>query len=836
LNQKITKLSKDEAACGHFRNEEIGEAIASDSTRRILFVKDLPMEDSKFQDQETTLSSLRVQQHGTSRSSPGFKRLRRRRTDDEQSDIEEREENGLFDMHSQSVSSAESFGKYRGEQETTSENFDEVNMGGGFLLRENEDERSDHFEQYRQLSNQKRHEYKAALNANVLNREAGGFLCDDQEYEQIYHPSSDYGLASGPEKGSTSKFESVDKNCDHDQVIDLTSSNYPKEVHAQSYFSADEAVVLEEVSDLGLVGSSSHQREGEPIGDNHPQVDETDAAHDGNSPNVDSEGEVDWEDGNHLQGGGTNASCTAHDVTSTTLDSEGEVDWEDGFSCTEMQKKSTENTSCQVESHSDIASDVDSNTNSINSSSSMKQSHHDDLYLNEKNESSSFGSNRQYDNYSENATTAALKQAQATASNLTNWAGRAVQRAIEEHMGKSLFGTDNESSKEKATPIIYVNEDDTNNEEDIKSRQNHPSKASADGVLNHPPSSLDYLEHEDDALRQHRNRQQRDTDTITEGMKEDIIQLLLLFGVPYVDAPAEAEAQCVALENLGLVDGIVTEDSDVFVFGGQKVYRNIFDELKFVELYLASDAKRELGLSTNDFIALAMLLGSDYTSGVKGVGIVNGMEILQAFPVQNDLMDGLTKFRKWLDGFEVPDASRPSVASSSNEFQFHLKHRAARTRWVSPTDFPSGNVISAYTRPAVEKSATRFTWGLPDVENIRTFCSNRIGWTTEETDKVVMPVVKAAGRMRQTRLDSFLMTYNDDIKFAKIRSERLRNVMSSIKQQQGENSSNRGRNGKEKSEEVTDICEKVQSVTPLLENKKYRRGRKGTSKKTSKPA
>jgi hypothetical protein len=103
LNQKITKLSKDEAACGHFRNEEIGEAIASDSTRRILFVKDLPMEDSKFQDQETTLSSLRVQQHGTSRSSPGFKRLRRRRTDDEQSDIEEREENGWREYGSYEV-------------------------------------------------------------------------------------------------------------------------------------------------------------------------------------------------------------------------------------------------------------------------------------------------------------------------------------------------------------------------------------------------------------------------------------------------------------------------------------------------------------------------------------------------------------------------------------------------------------------------------------------------------------------------------------------------------------------------------------------------------------
>lgn len=40
---------------------------------------------------------------------------------------------------------------------------------------------------------------------------------------------------------------------------------------------------------------------------------------------------------------------------------------------------------------------------------------------------------------------------------------------------------------------------------------------------------------------------------------------------------------------------------------------------------------------------IALLLGSDYTQGVKGVGIVNAMEIVEAFPGDK----GLEELRDW---------------------------------------------------------------------------------------------------------------------------------------------------------------------------------------------
>ena len=69
----------------------------------------------------------------------------------------------------------------------------------------------------------------------------------------------------------------------------------------------------------------------------------------------------------------------------------------------------------------------------------------------------------------------------------------------------------------------------------------------------------------------------------SQDLIDDLKRLLHLMGIPYVQAPYEAEAQCAYLELHGLVDGVVTEDSDALLFGSKNVLRNIFDNNKFVE-------------------------------------------------------------------------------------------------------------------------------------------------------------------------------------------------------------------------------------------------------------
>jgi DNA excision repair protein ERCC-5 len=163
--------------------------------------------------------------------------------------------------------------------------------------------------------------------------------------------------------------------------------------------------------------------------------------------------------------------------------------------------------------------------------------------------------------------------------------------------------------------------------------------------LNNKPAYQNQEEYERElrALRSQQKKDRRDADEVTQIMVAECQALLRLFGIPYITAPMEAEAQCAELVRLGLVDGIVTDDSDIFLFGGTRVYKNMFNSNKFVECYLSDDLEKELSLSRDQLISIAHLLGSDYTEGLPGIGPVTAVEILSEFPGR----EGLAEFRQW---------------------------------------------------------------------------------------------------------------------------------------------------------------------------------------------
>jgi hypothetical protein len=81
-------------------------------------------------------------------------------------------------------------------------------------------------------------------------------------------------------------------------------------------------------------------------------------------------------------------------------------------------------------------------------------------------------------------------------------------------------------------------------------------------------------------------------------------------------------------------------------------YRHIFENRKYVEEYRMDDIERELGMDRDDLIRLALLLGSDYTEGVAGIGVVNAVEVhthlLPCMPTNQQLAPATLKPKRIL--------------------------------------------------------------------------------------------------------------------------------------------------------------------------------------------
>lgn len=238
-------------------------------------------------------------------------------------------------------------------------------------------------------------------------------------------------------------------------------------------------------------------------------------------------------------------------------------------------------------------------------------------------------------------------------------------------------------------------------------------------------------------LRNQQRKDRRDADEVTQIMIKECQQLLALFGLPYVTAPMEAEAQCAELVSLGLVDGIVTDDSDIFLFGGTRVYKNMFNQSKFVECYLTSDFEKEYALHRRKLISFAHLLGSDYTEGIPGIGPVTALEIITEFSSLEEFRDWWTQVQMGLNNTD--DA----------HLAFRKKFRKKASKMFLPPSFPDTRVDTAYLEPEVDSDPSPFQWGVPDLNGLRHFLMTTIGWSQERTDEILVPVIRDMNRREQ---------------------------------------------------------------------------------------
>lgn len=120
---------------------------------------------------------------------------------------------------------------------------------------------------------------------------------------------------------------------------------------------------------------------------------------------------------------------------------------------------------------------------------------------------------------------------------------------------------------------------------------------------------------------------------ITPEMASALIQELKKMDIPYVVAPYEADAQLVYLERNGLVGGILSDDSDLLVFGAKRLLTKLDQYGNCIEINRRDFcACREISLtgwSDTEFRRMAIMSGCDYLNGLPGVGLKTAYRLLR---------------------------------------------------------------------------------------------------------------------------------------------------------------------------------------------------------------
>jgi flap endonuclease-1 len=146
---------------------------------------------------------------------------------------------------------------------------------------------------------------------------------------------------------------------------------------------------------------------------------------------------------------------------------------------------------------------------------------------------------------------------------------------------------------------------------------------------------------------------------VTRQHNEDCKELLRLMGVPVVNAPCEAEAQCAELARNGKVYATATEDMDALTFKTPKLVRKMTfsqakgkDKQPIIEIDHAL-VLRGLDLTYEQFVDMCILCGCDYCGSIKGIGPKNALKLVRAHKTIEAIIAHLQKEKT--EKNEIPD-------------------------------------------------------------------------------------------------------------------------------------------------------------------------------------
>merc|ERR1711962_700495 len=195
-------------------------------------------------------------------------------------------------------------------------------------------------------------------------------------------------------------------------------------------------------------------------------------------------------------------------------------------------------------------------------------------------------------------------------------------------------------------------------------------------------------------------------------------------GVPFVEAPCKAEAQCAELAKAGKVYAVGTEDMDALTFGSPVLLRHLtFSEARKMPIkeFHLSSILEGFEMSPEQFDDLCILLGCDYVEKIKGIGPKKAIELVRKHDNIETILQNIDTAK-----FQPPE-----------NWLYTEARRLFKTPEVTPAD------------------EVELKWEKPDEEALVAFMCGEKGFQEERIRNGCKKLVKARGGATQGRLDSF---------------------------------------------------------------------------------
>ncbi|XP_008943034.1 PREDICTED: exonuclease 1, partial [Merops nubicus] len=162
---------------------------------------------------------------------------------------------------------------------------------------------------------------------------------------------------------------------------------------------------------------------------------------------------------------------------------------------------------------------------------------------------------------------------------------------------------------------------------------------------------------------------------VTHVMAHEVIKAARARGVDCIVAPYEADAQLAYLNKAGMVQAIITEDSDLLAFGCKKVFLKIDKFGNGLEIDQARLGNcKQLGnvFTEEKFRYMCILSGCDYLPSIHGIGLAKACKLLK-LANNPDIIKVIKKMGQYLKmNLTVPEEYIQGFTRANNTFLYQL--------------------------------------------------------------------------------------------------------------------------------------------------------------------